>query len=89
MSNRRTLLDLEAEIKEGDGGKSYAEVRIGDVTVTVYESLVEPGRVVVDIDTETDRHLEVPSSLAVAINDHYVHGGPADGDTIDRTKEEG
>lgn len=73
-----TKLPVAAEIKEGDGDRPYAEVTIGDVTVTVYESLIEPGRVVVEVDTQDDRHLEVPTSLAVAINDHYVHGGPAE-----------
>lgn len=53
------MLSLSAEVKPGDGGYEYAEVIIGTVKVTVYESLHNPGRVIVDVDTDDGARLAV------------------------------
>lgn len=71
-------LDVRGFVKTGDPREDGQDMvvgyaRVGSVWVTVYESRREPGRVVVEIDKDD----EAPESLAVAVNDHYVVGGPA------------
>lgn len=58
---------ITAQVKPGDHGKDIAEVTIGDITITVYESARFPGRTVVDVDTWSEG-----SSIEVTVNDGVV-----------------
>ena len=51
---------------EQAGNRSIGMVTAGDVTVTVYESLDSPGRIVVDIDAPSG------TDLVATVNDGYV-----------------
>lgn len=65
-------MDLSAVIRPGDNDLYYAEVTIGDVKITIYESPVRPGGVTIGIDTEQ------PAMLAVSLNDwDLMPGSPS------------
>ena len=82
----------DAMEENGDDRPCFlGRVQVGPVLITAYESLSDPGRVVVDIDTafgEDDNPDHVPSrsQLAVTINDGYLDvltGRTADDDYDD------
>lgn len=59
---------ISSTLAIGDEGKPYAQTEApSGITVTVYESLVEPGRIVIEVDGPAE-------SAVVAVNDYYVHG---------------
>lgn len=58
--------EVTASVEAGDGGKDYARVVIGGVTVTVYLSLREEGRVIVDVDYADD------ATVKIYVNDYAV-----------------
>lgn len=61
-------LPVTVTTQPGDGDKEYAAVMVGDVAVNVYESLLTPGKVVVDVLTEDDS----TAPLEVTVNDQTV-----------------
>lgn len=65
-----TMPKQEDEIKictaVGAEGKPYACVTIGDRTITAYESLINPGVLVIDIAGDFE-------NLKIALNDDYIH----------------
>lgn len=70
--------DVSIEVVEGDEGRPTTTIRVNGTQVIVYTSVAEAGRLVVDIDTsEAEPEDETADHVAIAINDHYVHGGPA------------
>lgn len=69
--NKITAQIIPGDSAEDGTSRNYAQVTIGGYTVTVYESTLEVGRVVVDVDSDDTEH------VAVTVNDTYVHGGPA------------
>lgn len=60
-------MDISLAIEPGDGGKHLARVTIGDVEVTVYESLSSSGTAVIDVDAPTGQ------ALVITVNDGDVH----------------
>lgn len=62
---------LTATVQEGDENGEFADVLAGPVRVVVYESLVQTGTVVVEIDTDPS-HGEPGGFLTVVVNGHYL-----------------
>lgn len=60
-------LAINSKIEDGDYGRQYAEVTIGSVSITVYQSEGRAGGVTVEIDTHAQ-----PSDLAVYCNDDQI-----------------
>ena len=67
-------LQLGTAITLGDEGKHVACVMVGTrkgmIEVNVYESLTEPGKVVIDVLTQDDDDL---ANLIVTLNDGDLH----------------
>ena len=62
-----SAIRINVSLREGDGGKSFGEIRTDNaVEVHVYESLVEPGVLIIDVDNRLD------AELKVTVNDGYV-----------------
>lgn len=64
-------LEISAVLSQGDPAedgspRQLATVQIGDVTITVYESLLRAGGVVIDVDGDHQ-------DLRLAVNDTYVY----------------
>lgn len=61
-------LQISADIKDGDYGRKFAQVEIGGITITVYQSNIDQDGVVIEIDTAPDN----TSELAVHVNDAKI-----------------
>jgi hypothetical protein len=64
-------LPITTTIRQGDDAESgesrlFAQVTIGQQTVTVYESLIQNNLVIVDVDT-------INKKLRVTVDDQYVY----------------
>lgn len=77
-----SALPINVKVALGDTGtdgsqRYYAQIEIGpgDIVVTVYESLIDPGTAVIDIDHGGSEPGATP--VSVAINDTYVAGHKA------------
>lgn len=67
-------LHLGTAMTLGDGGQYVATTMVGTrksmIEINVYESLTEPGKVVIDVLTNDDADLE---NLIVTLNDGDLH----------------
>jgi hypothetical protein len=62
------MIDITPTMELGDQDLPVCKVNTTAGLITVYESLVEPGRLVIDIDHDGD-----PAPV-VTLNDHYLYG---------------
>lgn len=67
MSDQPTL-PISVEVKDGDYGRQYVFVMIGDVEVNLYQSEYRPGGVTIDVNGESIDLLK----LSVCVNDEEV-----------------
>lgn len=65
--SEQAWLPITVSKEEGDRRGWVATIKIGDAEIVAYESLVNPGRVIVEIDYEPG------TRLTAYVNDSQVH----------------
>lgn len=68
MAETVERLGMSTARQSGEQNLPIGSVNLGEVLVTVYESLHEPGKVIIDIDHED-------SDVRVYVNDGIIHDG--------------